>query len=343
MSQQLKKQLAEGDHVVRRLSKIAIAARPRERRRTPEPDAARRQAVDRQGGRRGGAGVFRPQKVRWPCRMKSLRDIRVIPVVLVAIAGLAVLKVAGLVIDGGYVFDYQLPSSSPSPTSWAQDNLNFPGGRRIADPADTTGSVDEAKDEKPKEEAAKPAEPVRAEASPRATVVYPEPSRSRCRPPSARSSSGCSRGARSSMRARAKSTSAKACSKAAEKRIESRSEEMKATESRISAATEQKTEADNARFKGIVTMYEGMKPKDAAKVFDRLEMPVLIEIASQIAPRKMSDILGLMQPEAAERLTVEMARRASGDKSPRQPPSCPRSRARCCRKRPTDAGYLTSP
>jgi flagellar motility protein MotE (MotC chaperone) len=60
-------------------------------------------------------------------------------------------------------------------------------------------------------------------------------------------------------------------------------------------------------------MYESMKPKDAAKVFDRLEMPVLIQIASQIAPRKMSDILGLMQTDAAERLTVELARRATGD------------------------------
>jgi flagellar motility protein MotE (MotC chaperone) len=62
-------------------------------------------------------------------------------------------------------------------------------------------------------------------------------------------------------------------------------------------------------------MYEGMKPKDAAKVFDRLEMPVLFEIASQIAPRKMSDILGLMSAEAAERLTVEMARRAGPGQS----------------------------
>jgi flagellar motility protein MotE (MotC chaperone) len=62
-------------------------------------------------------------------------------------------------------------------------------------------------------------------------------------------------------------------------------------------------------------MYEGMKPKDAAKVFDRLEMSVLFEIASHIAPRKMSDILGLMTTEAAERLTVEMARRAGSDKS----------------------------
>ena len=58
-----------------------------------------------------------------------------------------------------------------------------------------------------------------------------------------------------------------------------------------------------------------MKPKDAAKVFDRLEMSVLYEIASKIAPRKMSDIMGLMQPEAAERLTVELARRANPDKS----------------------------
>jgi flagellar motility protein MotE (MotC chaperone) len=58
-----------------------------------------------------------------------------------------------------------------------------------------------------------------------------------------------------------------------------------------------------------------MKPKDAAKVFDHLEMPVLIEIATQIAPRKMSDILGLMSTDAAQRLTVEMARRAGSDQS----------------------------
>jgi flagellar motility protein MotE (MotC chaperone) len=90
---------------------------------------------------------------------------------------------------------------------------------------------------------------------------------------------------------------------------------MKAVESRITAVGEQKTEADAAHFKGIITMYESMKPKDAAKVFDRLEMPVLYEIASQIAPRKMSDILGLMSTEAAERLTTEMARRAGPDKS----------------------------
>jgi len=103
--------------------------------------------------------------------------------------------------------------------------------------------------------------------------------------------------------------------KAAEKRIESKVEEMKAVEARISTASGQNKEADSTRLKNIVTMYEGMKPKDAAKVFDRLEMSVLLDIATQIAPRKMSDILGLMVPEAAERLTVEMARRAGTDKA----------------------------
>src|SRR5947207_12387417 len=66
--------------------------------------------------------------------MKSFRNIRVIPVVLVAIFSLAVLKVAGLVLDGGYVFDY---SPQQTKRSWAQDNLNFPG----REDADITGST----------------------------------------------------------------------------------------------------------------------------------------------------------------------------------------------------------
>jgi flagellar motility protein MotE (MotC chaperone) len=233
--------------------------------------------------------------------MKSVRDIRVLPVVLVAIFGLAVLKVAGLVLDGGYVFDYQPDSTKPS---WAQETLNFPTGR--SDPADITGSV-----EKPKEEPPKPAAPEAAK--PDGTVVDQNPQQVS---PSERAILERLQARRQELEARAREIDIReSLLKAAEKRIESKVEELKGVESRISTATEQKTEADAARFKGIITMYEGMKPKDAARVFDRLEMSVLFEIASQIAPRKMSDILGLMSPEAAERLTTEMARRAGSDKS----------------------------
>lgn len=244
--------------------------------------------------------------------MKSLRDIRVIPVVLIAIAGLAVLKIAGLVLDGGYVFDYQpqQPGKVSGKLSWAQENLNFPGGSNKGDPADITGSTHE----KPKEEAAKPAAAAPEVKPAEGTVVYPEQAQPVS--PSERAILERLQARRQELEARAREIDIReSLLKAAEKRIESRVEEVKAVESRITTATQQKSEADTARFKGIITMYEGMKPKDAAKVFDHLEMPVLIEIATQIAPRKMSDILGLMTTEAAERLTVEMARRAGSDKS----------------------------
>ena len=237
--------------------------------------------------------------------MKSFRDIRVIPVVLVAIFGLAVLKIAGLVIDGGYVFDYQV--SQPAKRSWAQDNLGYPSSAK-ADPIEITGSVK-------KEEPPKPAAPATDAPKPDGVVVFPDQNPQSVSP-SERAILERLQARRQELEQRAREIEIReSLLKSTEKRIEGRVEEMKATEAKISTATGQKAEQDAARFKGIITMYEGMKPKDAAKVFDRLEMSVLYDIASQIAPRKMSDILGLMQPEAAERLTVELARRAGTDKS----------------------------
>jgi len=243
--------------------------------------------------------------------MKSFRDIRVIPVVLVAIFSLVVLKVAGLVLDGGYVFDYDPQSNTQS---WAQETFNFPGGNKVKADPDITGSIEEKPKGEKKDEAPRPG--ASAAEAPKAdgVVVYPD---------QAPQVSASERAILERLQARRQELDARAREieiresllKAAEKRIESKVAESKATEAKITAANGQKTEADAARFKGIVTMYESMKPKDAAKVFDRLDMSVLYEIASQIAPRKMSDILGLMQPEAAERLTVELARRAGSDKS----------------------------
>ncbi|MBV8698260.1 MAG: flagellar protein FlbB [Bradyrhizobium sp.] len=237
--------------------------------------------------------------------MKPLRDIRVIPVVVVAIAGLAVLKIAGLVLDGGYVFDYGARAASKK--SWAQDNLNFPGGPKEED---ITGSVhggapkekkEEKKDDAPKPDA--PETKTEADAPPPISA-------------SERAILERLQARRQELDARAREIEIReSLLKAAEKRIEEKSADLKATEARVTAASGQKDDAESARMKNIVTMYEAMKPKDAAKVFDRLDMGVLIEIAVQIKPQKMSDIMGLMQPEAAERLTVEMARRAGADKS----------------------------
>jgi flagellar motility protein MotE (MotC chaperone) len=86
--------------------------------------------------------------------------------------------------------------------------------------------------------------------------------------------------------------------------------ELKETESRIKVETQQKDDAQAAQFKSLVTMYENMKPRDAAKIFDRLEPGVLLEVASKIDPRHMADIMAQMSPDSAQHLTVDLASQA---------------------------------
>lgn len=99
--------------------------------------------------------------------------------------------------------------------------------------------------------------------------------------------------------------------KAAEKRLEAKVNELKEIEGRIKAASGARDETEAQRFKGIVAMYEGMKPKDAARIFDRLDMRILAEVATTLKSRTMSEILAQMTPDAAEKLTVELANRAN--------------------------------
>ncbi|MEY9458982.1 hypothetical protein ABIG07_007930 [Bradyrhizobium ottawaense] len=190
--------------------------------------------------------------------MKSFRNIRVIPVVLVAVAGLATLKVAGLVINGGYVFDYK-PNQTRK--SWAQENLNFPTGRE--EPEIITGSTHGAPKEAPK--------PAAPETKPEGTVVKVDEAQPQV--------SASERAILERLQARRQEIEARqreidireSLLKSAEKRIEGKVEEMKAVETRISATQAEQKAAEAQRMKGLVTMYEGMKPKDAARVFDRLE------------------------------------------------------------------------
>ena len=138
--------------------------------------------------------------------------------------------------------------------------------------------------------------------------------RGRARRPSRRSSNGCRNAATNSMRAPASSKCARAWSRPPRSGSKDAVAELKELEARINNAVQTKEEGEAARFKNLVTMYENMKAKEAAKIFDRLDTRVLFEVATQITPRRMSDILAQMSPEAAERLTLALAARPDKDK-----------------------------
>ncbi|SIQ21683.1 MULTISPECIES: hypothetical protein [unclassified Bosea (in: a-proteobacteria)] len=92
----------------------------------------------------------------------------------------------------------------------------------------------------------------------------------------------------------------------AEKKLDGRLGDLKTMEEKVAPGT--KGAADEAKaIKNLVIMYEAMKPKDAARVFDRLGLDVLVPVVQQMNPRKMSEVLAAMAPDKAEKLTVALA------------------------------------
>jgi flagellar motility protein MotE (MotC chaperone) len=272
--------------------------------------------------------------------MNYIRDLRLIPIAVIACVCLLALKAADLLLDGGSLIagdnapktertavirtTADVPRPSSSMLSWASQMFNFPDGSGASTrpvvaslPADRTNNLDitgsvpaetadkdkQAKTEQAKAEPAKP-----PETKPPGTVIPTEPGQP----------TGAERAILERLQERRQELDTRAREldiresliKAAEKRMEGQLTELKATEARITVATQQKDEAQTARFKGLVTMYENMKPRDAAKIFDRLDTAVLLEVVSKIEPRKMADILALMSPDAAQHLTVELASQA---------------------------------
>jgi flagellar motility protein MotE (MotC chaperone) len=98
----------------------------------------------------------------------------------------------------------------------------------------------------------------------------------------------------------------------AEQRLEARLQGMRNGGQPTAADAAISNEAAQAGLKNIVVMYETMRPKEAARVFDRLALEILVPVVLEMNPRKMAEVLAVMSPEAAERLTIALARRAQG-------------------------------
>lgn len=95
---------------------------------------------------------------------------------------------------------------------------------------------------------------------------------------------------------------------AAEKRVEERITRLKEIEDSVSALIERFDKQEEARLSKLVQVYESMKPKSAAAIFDQLDMPVLLAVTQRMDEAKMAEVLSKMNADAAKRLTMELAR-----------------------------------
>lgn len=99
---------------------------------------------------------------------------------------------------------------------------------------------------------------------------------------------------------------------AAENQLEQRLAELSAIEQRIIAAVEEREQEETQRLQDLVTMYENMKPKEAARIFDTLDLDIMVSVVRQMNARKMGEILARMKPARAQVLTIELARPPQG-------------------------------
>lgn len=94
---------------------------------------------------------------------------------------------------------------------------------------------------------------------------------------------------------------------ATRQRVEERITELREIEARIEATVDARNAEHSERFASLVTMYQSMKPRDAAKIFNGLEMPILVRVAAEINARNMAEIMASMDPDVAQRLTAELS------------------------------------
>lgn len=97
--------------------------------------------------------------------------------------------------------------------------------------------------------------------------------------------------------------------KAAENQIERKIAEMKTLQSTIEGLLRQYNEQEDNKMRSLVKIYENMKPKDAAKIFEQLDMGILLDVVERMKEQKVAPILAEMDPAKARQLTSDLAQR----------------------------------
>jgi flagellar motility protein MotE (MotC chaperone) len=96
---------------------------------------------------------------------------------------------------------------------------------------------------------------------------------------------------------------------ATEQRIDEKIARLQQMESTIGDAFKKEDQKDDAKIKSLVKIYETMKPKEAARIFEQLDLPVLLGVIEQMKEMKTAPILASMDPGKAKAVTLALAAR----------------------------------
>ncbi len=99
---------------------------------------------------------------------------------------------------------------------------------------------------------------------------------------------------------------------ASEQKLAGRVGELQALQKNLEGLDAARKQKEDAGWQGLVKMYEAMKPKDAATIFNELSMPVLLQVVDRMKDAKAAQVMAAMNPDKARDVTDQLAQLRTG-------------------------------
>lgn len=90
-------------------------------------------------------------------------------------------------------------------------------------------------------------------------------------------------------------------------RIESKMSELQKLEDRVKRLLDKYNERESMKIKSLVKIYETMKAKDAARIFEQLDMDILLQVINNMKESRVAPILAQLSPLRAKEVTTKFA------------------------------------
>lgn len=94
--------------------------------------------------------------------------------------------------------------------------------------------------------------------------------------------------------------------KVAETEIDKKLQQLKDYEQRLSKLINQYNKKEQENVNSLVKLYTSMKPKDAARIFNTMDIEITVAILKGMKPSASSAILSQMNSEKAQAITAEL-------------------------------------
>lgn len=98
---------------------------------------------------------------------------------------------------------------------------------------------------------------------------------------------------------------------AAEKKVDEKVVELDKLKQQIETLLKKQENIQDERITQLVKIYENMKPKDAAAIFNEMNFDVLLSLIDKMSERKVAPILAAMDPTRARDVSARLAEQRS--------------------------------